>query len=170
MTVPHKISAAGITLVKHYEGLYLHAYRCPAGVLTIGWGHTGKDVTMGEVITPERAEALLEKDLAGAAADVSRLVVVPLAQEEFDALVSFTFNLGAGALAGSTLLRVLNQGEYDEVPDQLLRWDHCKGQVLDGLRLRRQVEAKLWEDGMVWMVAHPGFMPQTADDPDGEKK
>ena len=170
MTVSRKISDVGIALVKHYEGLYLHAYRCPAGVMTIGWGHTGKDVTMGEVITTERAEALLEKDLAGAAADVDRLVVVPLAQEEFDALVSFTFNLGAGALAGSALLRDLNQGEYGAVSDQLLRWDHCKGQVLEGLLLRRQAEAKLWKDGMVWLAAHHNLMPQAADDPDGEEK
>lgn len=119
------------------------AYTCPAGVLTIGYGHT-KNVQPGQVITEEEAEALLRADCADAEAAVARLVKVPLNQSQFDALVSFTFNVGAGNLERSTLLRRLNAGNYERAADEMLRWDRGGGRVLKGLTLRRDAERALF--------------------------
>jgi lysozyme len=141
------ISRQGLDLVKHFEGVYLKAYKCPAGVWTIGYGHTGLKhqdgtVKQGRTITQAEADALLAHDMGKFEDRVNRLVTVPLSQNEFDALVSFDFN--TGALAKSTLLRRLNAGAYDEVPDQLMRWTRASGKVLAGLVRRRKAEADLW--------------------------
>lgn len=134
--------------MRKYEGLRLVAYVCPAGVLTIGYGHTGKDVTQGLRITEERAEALLMADLGIAQRAVQRLVKVPLTPHQEAALIDFVFNLGAGSLETSTLLRKLNDGDYRAVPAQLKRWDKArvKGvmQPLRGLTLRRADAITLW--------------------------
>ncbi len=144
---PKTISGNGLEMVKHFEGLYLKAYRCPAGVWTIGYGHTGlthQDGTVkaGRKITKAQAHELLAHDMGKFEARVNALVKVPLSQNEFDALVSFDFN--TGGLAKSTLLKRLNTGAYSEVPWQLMRWTKAGGKVLAGLVRRRRSEANLW--------------------------
>ena len=135
----------GIELIRHFEGCRLDAYLCPAGVWTIGYGHTA-DVKEGDSIDQEAAEAFLIEDLEKFEQAVTRMVEVPLTQQQFDALVSWTFNLGAGNLAESTLLRKLNNYQYAEVPEQMMRWVKAGGQVLDGLVRRRAAEAALFQN------------------------
>ena len=140
-----RISQEGVNLIKHFEGCRLEAYKCPAGVWTIGYGHT-KGVKEGDAIEQEAAEAFLIEDLESFEQAVTRLVEVPLTQQQFDALVSWTFNLGAGNLAESTLLRKLNNYQYAEVPEQMMRWVRAGGKVLDGLVRRRAAEAALFQN------------------------
>jgi lysozyme len=140
-----RISQEGVNLIKHFEGCRLEAYKCPAGVWTIGYGHTA-NVKEGDSVDQEAAEAFLIEDLESFEQDVTRLVEVPLTQQQFDALVSWTFNLGAGNLAESTLLRKLNNYQYAEVPEQMMRWVRAGGQVLDGLVKRRAAEAALFQN------------------------
>jgi len=134
----------GVELIRHFEGCRFDAYLCPAGVWTIGYGHTA-NVKEGDTIDQETAEAFLIEDLESFERDVTRLVEVPLTQQQFDALVSWTFNLGAGNLAESTLLRKLNNYQYAEVPEQMMRWVRAGGQVLEGLVRRRAAEAALFQ-------------------------
>ena len=138
------ISENGINLIKRFEGCRLKAYRCPAGVLTIGYGHTGSDVSNGMVISQEKAENMLKMDLTVHCNNVSKLVKVPLTQNQFDALVSFEFNVGYGALSTSTLLRLLNQGKYTEASKQFERWVYAGGKPLEGLKKRRIAEKELF--------------------------
>lgn len=138
-----RISDDGVRLIKEFEGLYLKAYRCPAGVLTIGWGST-EGVREGMEITREEAERMLLGELSRFEDAVNRLVTVPLTQHQFDALVSFSYNVGARALEHSTLLRKLNDGDYNAVPAELGRWVRGGGRVLPGLVRRRKAEALLW--------------------------
>jgi|TARA_E500000318_G_C3478931_1_gene179640 lysozyme len=140
------ISQNGIDLIKEFEGCRLEPYLCAANVLTIGYGHT-KDVVENMSITEDTAESLLKDDLRVFEDDVTRLVEVPLLQNQFDALVSWTFNLGAGNLKTSTMLKVLNAGEYKNVPEQMKRWNKASGKVLEGLTRRREAEALLFEKG-----------------------
>lgn len=135
----------GIELIRHFEGCRLDAYLCPAGVWTIGYGHTA-NVKEGDNIDQEAAEAFLIEDLENFEQAVTRMVEVPLTQQQFDALVSWTFNLGAGNLAESTLLRKLNNYQYVDVPEQIMRWVRAGGQVLDGLVRRRAAEAALFQN------------------------
>jgi len=148
-----KASQSAIELIKHYEGCKLEAYICPAGILTIGYGHTGKDVTKGKIITADQAEKLLIADLAKYDAEIARYVKVELNQSQYDALVSFVYNLGARALATSTLLRKLNAREFDAVPREFLKWDKAKVngefKALPGLTKRRKSEAALFRGEMV---------------------
>ncbi|WP_374424977.1 lysozyme [Chromobacterium sp.] len=139
-----KTSDAGVTLVKSSEGLKLVAYKCPAGIWTNGYGHTGPDVTPGQVITQAQADALLARDLSRFETGVTRLVKVPLNQNQFDALVCFSFNLGLGALQGSTLLRLLNAGDYAGAAAQFLRWNKAGGKELPGLTRRRAAEQAMF--------------------------
>lgn len=138
------ISKAGLDLIKQFEGLYLQAYRCPAGVPTIGYGHTA-GVAMGQTITQQHADDYLRRDVRQFERAVARLVTVPLTQGQFDALVSFAFNLGEGALAQSTLLRLLNAGDYAGAAAQFDRWNKAGGRVLPGLVRRRAAERALFE-------------------------
>ena len=132
------------SLTMEREGLKLVAYLCPAGKLTIGYGHTGDDVHVGMTITPDKADFLLSRDLMAASQSVIRLVQVELNNNQFSALVDFVFNLGGGALASSTLLEKLNHGDYAGAADQFLLWDkaHVNGQLvtIPGLTVRRQRE------------------------------
>lgn len=144
-------SERGVELIKHFEGCRLEAYLCPAGIWTIGYGHT-LDVKEGDRVDQEAAEAFLIEDLEEFEDHVQRLVEVDLSQDQFDALVSWTFNLGYGNLAASTLLAKLNDGLYDEVPEQIKRWTRAGGRVLEGLVKRRNAEAALWE-GRDWREA-----------------
>jgi lysozyme len=133
----------GIALIKEFEGLRLTPYLCPAGVWTIGYGHT-RTVHAGQQITPEEADILLAEDLRSFERAVLELVIVPLSDNQFSALVCFTFNVGVANLEDSTLLKLLNRGWYDQVPVQLLRWNRVKGQMEGGLARRRTAEARLW--------------------------
>lgn len=138
-----RTSGRGINLIKQHEGLRLEAYRCPAGIYTIGYGHTA-GVRRGDVIDERRAEQLLADDLKKFEAVVNR-ECPGINQNQFDALVSFTFNLGETNLRKSTLLKCVkanpdNQNIYTE----FLRWNKSKGEVLPGLILRRKAEADLY--------------------------
>jgi len=139
------LSAQGLELLKKSEGFRARVYRDVAGFITIGYGHR---VLPGEAfpdgVTIEGAEKILAIDIAIAQVSVERLVRVPLTQGQFDALVDFVFNLGASRLAGSTLLRYLNAGKYDEAALQLLKWDHAGSVELAGLKIRREAEYQLW--------------------------
>ena len=142
------ISQEGISLIKKFEGCELEAYRCAAGVWTIGYGHT-KDVKEGNSITKEEAESMLVHELQEYCSDVDIAVKVDLKQNEFDSLVSWTYNLGPTNLNSSTMLRVLNEGKHDEVPAQMKRWNKASGQVKEGLVRRREAEALMFE-GKDW--------------------
>jgi len=149
------LSRNGLDLIKGFEGLRLSAYQDAAGVWTIGYGHTGS-VHPGDRITQAQAEALLQKDTAWAQQAVRDQVKVPLTQGQFDALTSFTFNLGAGALAKSTLLRKLNAGDYAGAQAEFGKWVHAGGQVLQGLVRRRAAEAELFGNGAPQGGTAPG--------------
>lgn len=138
------ISQKGIDLIKNFEGCRLTAYRCPANILTIGYGHTGSDVVTGQKITQEQAEKLLKSDLLVHCNNVSRLVKAPLTQNQFDALVSFEFNVGYGNFASSTMLKLLNQKKYREAAAQFDRWVYANRKVLAGLVKRRAAEKALF--------------------------
>lgn len=138
-----------IDLVAQFEGCKLTAYLCPAGVLTIGYGHTGPDVKPGQTITKERARQLLAADLAKFAHGVNELCNGwRITQGMFDALVSFAYNLGLGALAGSTLMRLLRAGDVKGAADQFSRWNKAAGKVLPGLVKRRAAERDLFLKGI----------------------
>ena len=138
-----KTSNTGIELIKEYEKCRLTAYRCPAGVLTIGYGHT-KGVTENMKITPAEADRLLRGDVAEAEAAINR-EALPLNQNQFDALVSFVFNLGAGNFRGSGLLRMIRVNPQSiNIRTELMKWVKSKGQTLPGLVFRRKAEANLY--------------------------
>jgi lysozyme len=138
-------SDSGFALTKKFEGLRLTAYQDQVGVWTIGYGHTGREVHGGMVITEDQADLLLHSDIAGAVACVNRAVTAELSQCHFDSLVDFVFNLGCGRLLGSTLLRHVNAGEFNLAAPQFLLWDHAGGVVVQGLLLRRQAEMVLFQ-------------------------
>ena len=143
-----KTSQEGICLIKKFEGCELEAYRCSADVLTIGYGHT-QGVNEGDSCTLDEAEELLVKDLEEFEFYVNDLVEQELNQNQFDALVAWTFNLGPTNLRNSTLLKKLNEGDFDDAPYQIRRWNKAAGQVLDGLVRRREAEARLFQ-GKAW--------------------
>lgn len=137
-----KISNNCVSLVKQFEGFEAKAYKCPAGVWTIGYGHT-LNVRPNDVVTEPKASTLLEEELQDYAAKVAK-IVPNASQNQFDALVSFAYNVGTGALSGSTLLKKHNAGEYLEAQEQFLKWDKAAGKVLAGLVKRRNHEAALY--------------------------
>lgn len=140
------ISSDAVALVKHFEGCKLTAYRCPAGVLTIGYGHTGPDVREGLTITQARAEELLTADLQPLASFITKMVVLPLAQHQLDALACFVFNVGRGAFEQSTMLGYLRGGQWASAAGEFQRWVKADGRVLPGLVSRRAAERSLFED------------------------
>ena len=139
-----KISLEGLSLIKKFEGCKLEAYKCSAGVWTIGYGHT-TGVKEGDVCTQEEAEKLLRGDILKFEQYVSDNVKVDLDQSQFDALVCWTYNLGVGNLRSSTMLKKLNEGDYKSVPFEMRRWNKAGGKTLDGLIRRRQAESLLFE-------------------------
>ena len=143
-----KISQEGIALIKKFEGCELDAYQDAVGVWTIGYGHI-KDVKEGMQITKAQAEEMLVEELSEYENHVSNAVDNQLDQCMFDALVSWTYNLGPTNLNSSTMLKVLNAREYEEVPAQIKRWNKAGGKVLEGLVRRREAEALLFE-GKDW--------------------
>jgi lysozyme len=137
------ISSTGIQLIKEWEGWRAKAYLCPASKWTIGYGHT-RTAKRGMTITLADGERLLKEDLQTYENAVNRLVTVPLNQNQFDALVSFCYNVGRGAFSQSTLLRLLNQGNYSEAANQFSRWVNGGGKQLPGLVSRRETERTLF--------------------------
>ena len=130
-----------IQLIKRFEGLYLKAYSCPAGVLTIGYGHT-RGVKPGDEINELQAEIYLREDLEEVEKQLNHLSL-PVNQNQFDALCSFIFNLGIGNFMQSTLLKKLKAGDKTAA-DEILRWDKSGGKVLPGLTARRKAEYDLF--------------------------
>lgn len=130
--------------VKQFEGRELKAYRCSAGVLTIGYGHT-KGVKEGDEISASEAEQLLVEDLTAIANDLSRLVNVPVSEGQYIALLSLAFNIGATALKKSTLLSHLNHKRYDEAAEWFDKWIFAGGKESEGLKRRRAAERELFE-------------------------
>jgi lysozyme len=153
-----QMSQHGLELLEQWEGFELEVYNDSAGLPTIGVGHLltkselssgkisikGVAVAYGNGLTNQQVTDLLSQDVKPAEQSVNNGVKVSLNQNQFDALVSFTFNVGGGAFSSSTLLKVLNQGQYDQVPDQLRRWTKSGGRTVQGLVNRRENEIKLW--------------------------
>ena len=139
-----KYSSTGLALTKQFEGCELKAYQDQVGVWTIGYGHTGTDVKKGLTITEEQASILLAADVAWAVTCVNKSVKVAINQNQFDALVDFVFNLGCANLGQSTLLRLLNEGQYSDAAKEFLRWNRAGGKVVAGLTRRRQAEMDLF--------------------------
>lgn len=141
-----RIGAEGLALIKQWEGLRLDAYKCVAGVWTIGYGHTAT-AKEGMKISQVEAERLLYQDLTDFEAAVSRAVDVKLSDQQFAALVSWTYNVGIRAMQTSSLIRKLNEGDYASVPGELARWNKVNGKPSKGLSNRRAAEAGLWARG-----------------------
>jgi lysozyme len=144
-----RTSTQGVELIKHYEGLRLKPYKCPAGIATIGYGSTsypdGRKVTLVDrPLTEDEADALLAATLQPFEQAVAKMVTVEITQQMFDALVSFAFNLGANALRGNTLLKKLNAGDKAGAAGEFKRWVYAGGNVLPGLVKRRESERKLF--------------------------
>ena len=145
-----KTSPQGLAIIKKFEGFRAKPYRCPAGVATIGYGSTyyadGRPVKMTDApITEAQAQELLQATLAKYEACVSGAVKMPINQNQFDALVSFTYNVGCSAFRNSTLLRQFNQGYTPQAAEQFARWNRGGGKVLPGLVARRAAERALFE-------------------------
>lgn len=141
-----RVNAETLALIQQWEGLRLEAYQDVGGVWTIGYGHT-KTAKPGMKISKGQATALLRQDLADAEAAVSSLTTVELSDNQYGALVSLVYNIGAGAFQRSTLLRKLNAGDYAAVPGELARWNKVNGKPVEGLSNRRAAEAGLWVRG-----------------------
>lgn len=150
-----KTSQKGIDLIKRFEGVILHSYVCPKGVLTIGWGHTGSDVKQGMVITEGEAEELLKQDLKKFASKITYSLEqdnIKVNQNQFDALCSFAFNLGFSAFIFSTLYKKLKAGDYTGAADEFPKWVYITKNVdgekvkirLKGLETRRKAERELF--------------------------
>ena len=142
------ISQEGLGLIKKFEGCELEAYKCAAGVWTIGYGST-KGVKEGDTITQEQADDLLLHEMEEYEGYIKDAVTVDLKQNQFDALVAWTYNLGPTNLIESTLLKRLNGDDLADVPHQIRRWNKAGGKVLDGLIRRREAEALLFQ-GEPW--------------------
>lgn len=136
-------SDKALDLIRQFEGLRLAAYKCPAGVPTIGYGTT-RGVKMGMTVTKDEAEKLLQADVTPFSDRINKLVKVKLNQNQFDALVSFVYNVGSGAFADSTMLKLINQNLLDDAANQFVRWNKANGEVLTGLTRRRMTERDLF--------------------------
>jgi lysozyme len=140
------VTEDGLRLIRRFEGFSAVPYLCPAGYLTVGYGHVVKNpAAFRQPITEDEATEILVLDIQKAEKAVLRLITVPLSDGQFDALVSFTFNLGSGALQRSTLRRKVNREDHDEVPAEFLRWVWAGGRKLKGLIRRREAEAALYQ-------------------------
>ena len=138
-----RTSQKGISLIKSFEGLRLKSYQDSVGVWTIGYGAT-RGIGPGMTITTEQAERMLMNDIARFEPELDRLAKVPLNQNQWDALMSFVYNLGSANLGSSTLLKLLNAGDYAGAAEQFPRWNKAGGQVLEGLTKRRAAERAMF--------------------------
>ena len=143
-----KISEEGVSLIKNYEGCRLEAYQDSVGIWTIGYGVI-KGVKEGDKINQEEADHLLQEELPEYEGYINDMIKVPLEQCQFDALVCWVYNLGPNNLKDSTLLKVINEKNYEDVPEQIKRWNKAGGVVLAGLVKRRAAEADLFQ-GKEW--------------------
>ena len=153
-TSARQINQTGLEIVKSFEGLFLEAYQDVVGVWTIGWGAT-EGIHPGMKINVAQAEELLKKELAKFEAAVADFVKVKINDDQFSALVCFSYNVGANSLLKSTLLQLLNQGKYQEAAEQFLRWDKAGPKSYLGLSRRRRAERALflsqpWEWSRTW--------------------
>jgi len=144
-----KVSEKGINLIKRFEGLILKPYLCPAKIPTIGYGNTfyedGTKVTMNDKpITAEMAEKLLKITVNNFALKVQEIIKVTLLQHQFDAIVSFAYNVGIGNLKKSTLLKKINNSEFKEAIFEFGKWNKAGGKVLKGLTTRREAERQMF--------------------------
>lgn len=140
-----RIDAAGLEFIKSFEGFRAEEYICPGGYSTIGYGHLIRSGAYPNGISESEAEDLLLADTMRAESAIAKLIYVPLTLSQHTALTSFVFNLGAGALQRSTLRRVINRSEHDDVPHELMRWIWAGGRKLPGLIRRRAAEGMMWE-------------------------
>ncbi len=140
-----KISENGLELIKKFEGCETTAYQDSVGVWTIGFGHT-KGVEEGQTCSIEDAESMLADEMDEYEGYINNMVKVDLQQHEFDALVAWVYNLGPTNLGESTMLKVLNGGQFDRVPDEMNRWTRAGGKILEGLVRRRQAESLMFQD------------------------
>ncbi|HEY0163577.1 MAG TPA: lysozyme [Edaphobacter sp.] len=163
-----KYSTNGLNLTKQAEGVRLTAYQDSVGVWTIGYGHTGSDVKKGLTITEDQATTLLEADVAWAVTCVNKSVSAAINQNQFDALVDFVFNLGCANFGQSTLLRLLNEDQFEGASEEFPKWNKAKKKVLPGLTKRRAAEQALFntpvKDGATanLIQAHAAGMRPTA--------
>lgn len=142
-----EVNQAGVDLIRRFEGCRLDAYPDPGtggAPITIGYGATGPGIELGVVWTQEEAEARLVEDIAQFAGAVERALTVPVSANEFAAMVSLAFNIGAGAFKKSTLLRLVNDGHFEAAAEQFLRWNRAGGREMPGLTRRRQAERQLF--------------------------
>lgn len=139
-----KTSDAGITLICEFEGFSPVIYKDVAGLDTIGYGHLLRAGEVFNRISEEEAKELLQKDLCTAESAVTKLITAPLSQKQFDALVSFTFNLGSGTLQNSTLRQKLNRQQYADAPTEIKRFVYAGGKMVKGLVIRREAEATMF--------------------------
>ena len=140
-----KISEDGLELIKKFEGCETTAYQDSVGVWTIGFGHT-KGVEEGQTCSVEDAESMLADEMDEYEGYINNMVKVDLQQHEFDALVAWVYNLGPTNLGESTMLKVLNGGQFDRVPDEMNRWTRAGGEILEGLVRRRQAESLMFQN------------------------
>lgn len=143
-----KLSADGAKLIKHFESCKLIAYPDPAtggAPWSCGWGQTGSEIFRGIVWSQAYADRMFDEHCADLASSVASAVEVEVSQHQFDALVSLTYNIGIGALRGSTLLRKLNLGDYNGAAAEFVRWNRAAGQIMRGLTRRRYAERALFE-------------------------
>jgi lysozyme len=158
-----KLSPRGSGLIKKWEGLRLNSYYDTAGVITVGYGHTGPDVYPGQTIDEPTANALFDEDVVEAESAVQSMVQVPVSQSQFDALTSFTFNLGAGKVQDSTLIRKLNAGDYAGAEQEFKRWKYAGGKESEGLINRREDETAMFAEGNdTWNVKTEGLASTAA--------
>lgn len=139
-----KLGSAGLALLKRFEGCKLVAYQDQGGVWTIGYGHTGLDVHEGLVITQETADLWLQQDLQRTVLGVVKSLDIQLGQNAFDALVVFSYNVGLGNEAHSTLLKLVNATYYGAASAEFMKWDHIDGVENEGLKSRRAAERALF--------------------------
>jgi lysozyme len=175
-----RLSSEGGALVRSFEGCLtatdatktkFRPYVCPAGVLTIAWGHTndnGRKFKAGDVWTKGECDAEFRADMARFEAAVRRRVKVEMTQHQFDALVSFTYNCGEGNLVKSSLLRKVNAGDFEGAAGEFVKWNRGGGRVLNGLTRRRAAEAALFRDGN-HQAARAEYHEAKAADPDGDE-
>lgn len=158
-----KTSANGVQLIKSFEGCILRAYKDAVGIWTIGYGHTG-DVLPGMEITIIQAEEYLKSDLFKFEKSVSAYVTIPLTQDMFDALVSFTYNVGIGAFKSSTLLKKVNRGDIEGAAGEFNKWIYAGKKILPGLVKRREAEKNLFLKGYGSENANVDPSPDTCCD------
>ena len=133
-------SKQGLALTEGFESCRLTAYQDIKGIWTIGFGHVGPEVVKGYTMTQNQADSQLVLDLTKAEHAVNTLVTVPLTQGQYDSLVDFCYNCGIGAFSGSTMLKLLNAGQYDDAANEFQKWSHASGVVVAGLLRRRVAE------------------------------